>query len=101
MSWPNRCGLKANTGFRFFISLSAFLWGFVDGLPSQNRWKTHDQVTTSTLESDAMSKELKRKGFKFVGTTVCYAFMQAVGMVNDHVTSCFRHSECRKLIPKP
>ena len=71
-----------------------FLWQFVDGSPITNHWCSHTDVPASTAESDALSKALKRRGFKFVGTTICYAFMQAVGMVNDHTTDCFRHSEC-------
>ena len=78
-------------------SLDAYLWSFVDGNPRVNAWKSMSQVPASTLQSDAMSKELRRRGFKFVGTTICYAFMQAVGMVNDHLVGCFlyparRHS---------
>lgn len=68
---------------------SDFIWQFVDGRPIQNSWKTMRQIPVNTQASDAMSKELKRLGFKFVGTTICYAFMQAVGMVNDHTTDCF------------
>ena len=74
-------------------SFSTWLWQFVGGQPIQNAWTDHSQVPVSTLESDAMSKALKKEGFKFVGTTICYAFMQAVGMVNDHTTDCFRHAE--------
>lgn len=74
-------------------NFAGYLWSFVDGKPIQNRWKTLRQVPASTLLSDKMSKDLKQRGFKFVGTTICYAFMQAVGMVNDHITTCFRHSE--------
>lgn len=70
-------------------SFSDYLWQFVDGKPIINQWKTLDQVPVSTPESDAMSKDLKKRGFKFIGTTICYAFMQAVGMVNDHTTDCF------------
>jgi DNA-3-methyladenine glycosylase I len=70
---------------------SDFLWQFVDGQPIHNQWKTVQQIPATTKESDAMSKELKRRGFKFVGSTICYAFMQAVGMVNDHTTDCFCH----------
>ena len=70
-------------------SFSDCLWQFVDGKPIINKWKTLDQVPVSTPESDAMSKDLKKRGFKFIGTTICYAFMQAVGMVNDHTTGCF------------
>ena len=71
----------------------AFLWQFVDGEPRQNAWRSLADVPASTAESTAMSKELKRRGFKFAGTTICYAFMQATGMVNDHTTNCFRHAE--------
>ena len=70
-----------------------FIWQFVDGAPRKNNWKSLKQVPASTPESETMSKELKRQGFKFVGPTICYAFMQATGMVNDHVTSCFRYQE--------
>ncbi|MCP5304922.1 MAG: DNA-3-methyladenine glycosylase I [Chromatiaceae bacterium] len=73
--------------------LSDFLWQFVDGKPIQNRWKNARQVPVTTPQSDAMSRALKQRGFKFVGSTICYAFMQAVGMVNDHTTDCFRHAE--------
>lgn len=74
-------------------SFADFIWQFVDGQPLSNQWNRIEEVPATTPESDAMSKELKRRGFKFVGSTICYAFMQAVGMVNDHVTSCFRHAE--------
>lgn len=70
------------------IDFSDYLWGFVDGKPIQNHWKTHAQIPATTNISDAMSKDLKKKGFKFVGSTICYAFMQAVGMVNDHTSQC-------------
>ena len=76
-----------------FGSFDAFIWQFVDGRPIQNRWRSLAEVPASTRESDAMSRELKRRGFKFVGSTICYAHMQATGMVNDHVTDCFRHKE--------
>ena len=72
-------------------SFDHYLWQFVNGRTIQNRWKSLKQIPTSTHESDAMSKALKKRGFKFVGTTICYAFMQAVGMVNDHVVTCHRH----------
>lgn len=75
------------------ISFSDYLWGFTDGKPIQNRWKNHSEVPAHTVISDKLSKELKRRGFKFVGSTICYAFMQAVGMVNDHVVGCFRCNE--------
>lgn len=78
-------------------SFAEYLWGFVDGAPIQNRRATLKDVPARTEQSDAMSKDLKRRGFKFVGTTICYAFMQAVGMVNDHLVECFRHQEVRKL----
>lgn len=74
-----------------FGSFDQFIWRFVEGKPIQNRWKTLAEIPPSTAVSDAMSKELKRRGFKFVGSTICYAFMQATGMVNDHTTDCFRH----------
>ncbi len=76
---------------------SRFLWSFVEGTPIQNSWQTHRAVPTQTAESRAMARELKHKGFKFVGPTICYAFMQAVGMVNDHLTGCFRHQEIKAL----
>ncbi len=76
-----------------FGSFDSFIWRFVDGLPKQNKWRRLDQIPASTPQSDAMSKELKRRGFKFVGSTICYAHMQATGMVNDHTTDCFRHKE--------
>ena len=78
-------------------SLDRFLWQFVGGAPKQNRWKDKGQMLPETPESKAMSKELRKRGFTFVGPTICYAFMQAVGMVNDHLTSCFRHREVRGL----
>src|ERR1700732_1046960 len=79
-----------------FDSFDAYVWRFVDGQPKQNSWKSSKMVPAKTPESDALSKDLKRRGFTFVGSTICYAFMQAVGMVNDHVVSCFRHAELRK-----
>jgi DNA-3-methyladenine glycosylase I len=74
-------------------SFDAYLWSFVGGLPVQNASKSLADVPARTPQSDAMSKDLKRRGFRFVGSTICYAFMQAVGMVNDHLVSCFRHRE--------
>jgi len=74
-----------------FGSFDRYIWQFVGGKPKVNRWKSLKQVPASTAESDAMSKDLKKRGFRFVGTTICYAFMQAVGMVNDHVVNCFRY----------
>ena len=78
-------------------SFSEFLWSFVDGKPLVNRWKTGDRVPAETPQSIAMSKALKASGFKFCGPTIVYAFMQAVGMVNDHTVQCFRHKECQTL----
>ncbi|OGP64007.1 MAG: DNA-3-methyladenine glycosylase [Deltaproteobacteria bacterium RBG_13_53_10] len=75
-----------------FGSFDAYIWHFVKGRPIKNQWKSAE-APTHTIESDAMSKDLKRRGFKFVGTTICYAFMQAVGMVNDHEKECFRYKE--------
>jgi DNA-3-methyladenine glycosylase I len=74
-------------------SLGAWLWDLVGGVPRTNRWRSLSQVPAETDESRALSKALKVAGFRFVGPTICYAFMQAVGMVNDHLTSCFRHAE--------
>jgi DNA-3-methyladenine glycosylase I len=74
-----------------FGSFDRYVWQFVDDLPRVNSWKSHRQVPPRTAQSDAMSKALKKRGFNFVGSTICYAFMQAVGMVNDHVVKCFRH----------
>jgi DNA-3-methyladenine glycosylase I len=76
-----------------FGSFAAYSWKFVGGHPKQNRWKSTHDIPARTLESDAMSKDLKKRGFTFVGSTICYAFMQAVGMVNDHLRDCFRYSE--------
>jgi DNA-3-methyladenine glycosylase I len=76
---------------REFGSLDAYLWSFVGGRPKVNRWERMSDLPAETEESRAMSKDLKRRGFRFVGPTVCYAFMQATGMVNDHEVGCFRH----------
>lgn len=76
-----------------FGSFDNYLWSFVGGKPLQNAWRTHADIPASTPLSDTLSKELKKRGFKFVGSTICYAFMQAVGMVNDHTTTCFRWKE--------
>jgi len=73
-------------------SLDAYLWGFVGGAPIRNEWRTLGEIPAESAESRAMSKDLKRRGFRFVGPTVCYAFMQAAGLVNDHVVSCFRYA---------
>jgi DNA-3-methyladenine glycosylase I len=78
-------------------SFARYLWQFVDGRPIQNRWKTLAQLPCESRESELLSRQLKRDGFRFVGPTICYAFMQAVGMVNDHVTGCFRHHQVRDL----
>jgi DNA-3-methyladenine glycosylase I len=77
-------------------SFDSYIWKFVEGKPVQNRWKTLADVPSSTLESEKMSNDLKKRGFKFVGPTICYGFMQAVGMVNDHVLECFRHQEIKE-----
>jgi len=74
-------------------SLDAYLWSFVDGKPVRNRWKTSAEVPATTALSDRMSKTLKKDGFRFVGSTICYALMQATGMVNDHLVGCFRHRQ--------
>ncbi len=79
-----------------FGSFDAFVWGFVGGKPKQNARRWGKPIPAQTRESEAMSKELVRRGFRFVGPTICYAFMQAVGMVNDHAVECFRYSELRK-----
>jgi DNA-3-methyladenine glycosylase I len=76
---------------REFGSFDAYVWGFVGGAPRVNRWRRPQQVPASTAASDAMSRDLLGRGFKFVGSTICYAFMQAVGMVNDHTVDCFRY----------
>lgn len=78
-----------------FGSFDAYIWAFVDGKPVQNAWRSMEQVPATTEISDAMSKDLKKRGFRFVGSTICYAFMQATGMVNDHVVDCFRHRKLR------
>jgi DNA-3-methyladenine glycosylase I len=85
---------------REFGTFDEYIWQFVGGEPRQNAWKLK-AVPATTAESDAMSKDLKKRGFKFVGSTICYAFMQAVGMVNDHLVGCFRHREvaCLGLAP--
>ena len=76
-----------------FGSFDNYVWRFVDGRPRNNKWRSHTQIAPRTAQSDALSKDLLRRNFRFVGSTICYAFMQAVGMVNDHVTSCFRYKE--------
>ncbi|MEZ4600771.1 MAG: DNA-3-methyladenine glycosylase I [Syntrophotaleaceae bacterium] len=77
-------------------SFDSFLWRYVDGTPRQNAWTSIKEIPARTEQSDTMSRDLKRLGFNFVGSTICYAFMQAVGMVNDHTTDCFRYREIRE-----
>jgi DNA-3-methyladenine glycosylase I len=81
-----------------FGTFDAYIWRFVDGHPKQNAWKAHGKVPARTPESDALSKELQKRGFRFVGSTICYALMQATGMVNDHVSQCFRYSQLARNI---
>jgi DNA-3-methyladenine glycosylase I len=76
-----------------FGSFDQYIWRFVNGKPIKNSWKTLKEIPAKTIESDLMSKDLAKRGFKFVGSTICYAFMQAVGMVNDHTLDCFRYKE--------
>lgn len=76
-----------------FGSFDSYIWQFTGGKTLKNTWKTMQEIPVSTTESDAMSKDLKKRGFKFVGTTICYAFMQAAGMINDHTIDCFRYNE--------
>lgn len=76
-----------------FGTFNTFIWQFVDGHPEKNAFKTLSQIPAKTEESEKMSKELRKRGFRFVGPTICYAFMQAVGMVNDHIVECFRYNE--------
>ncbi len=78
-------------------SFNQYIWQFVEEKTVQNEWQTMDEVPTSTEQSTLMSKSLKKEGFKFVGETICYAFMQAVGMVNDHTVDCFRHQKIKEL----
>lgn len=82
-------------------SLDAYLWRYVDGTPKQNAWQSMADVPAKTGLSTVMSKDLKKRGFNFVGSTICYAFMQAVGLVNDHTTDCFRHSAVKDLARQP
>ncbi len=85
-----RCFLSVQDEYGSF---DAYLWGFGEGAPRVNAWRSMDEVPAHTAESDAMSKDLKKRGFKFVGSTICYALMQSVGMVNDHTIDCFRYSQ--------
>jgi DNA-3-methyladenine glycosylase I len=89
-----RCFLKVRDEFGTF---DAYLWRFVDGRPKQNRIELMKNIPATSKESDALSKDLKQRGFKFVGSTIIYAHMQAVGMVNDHLVTCFRHKACARL----
>lgn len=79
-----------------FRSFDTYIWQFVGGKPKINRWTSLREIPAHTAESDAMSKDLKKRGFTFVGTTICYAFMQACGMVNDHVTHCYRYEQVKQ-----
>ena len=81
-------------------SFANYIWDFVDGTPTQNQWKSMSQVPATTDISDALSKDMKKRGFTFVGSTIMYAHMQATGMVNDHIGDCFRHRECKSLSTK-
>jgi len=81
-----------------FGSFDAYIWQFAGGRPIVHRWRTLKEIPPRTPKSDAMSKDLLKRGFKFVGSTICYAFMQATGMVNDHVVDCFRHREIAEII---
>jgi DNA-3-methyladenine glycosylase I len=81
-----------------FGTLDSFLWRYVDGIPQQNAWASITELPARTKASDMMSKDLKRRGFNFVGPTICYAFMQSVGMVNDHMVDCFRHEQVRQIV---
>ncbi len=83
-----------------FGSFDSYIWQFVDGQPKINYWQSLSDLPAKTAESDAMSKDLKKRGFKFVGSTICYAHMQATGMVNDHSVDCFRHQELITLVAK-
>lgn len=97
----NRLKIEASiTNARLFLdiqkefgSFDNYIWQFTNGETRQNRWRSMKTIPATTAESDVMSKELKKRGFKFVGSTICYAFMQATGMVNDHTTGCYRHSQ--------
>jgi DNA-3-methyladenine glycosylase I len=83
-----------------FGSFDTYIWQFIGGKQKTNRWKSLKHIQPKTLESDAMSKDLKKRGFRFVGSTICYAFMQAVGMVNDHTVDCFRYKEVQRKFGK-
>lgn len=83
-----------------FGSFDAYLWCFVDGQPIVNHWRTHAEIPAKTPCSDELSKDLSKRGFKFVGPTICYAMMQAIGMVNDHTVDCYRHAEIAALVKR-
>ena len=101
----NRAKIEASIGnARAFLdvqdrhdSFDRFIWRFVDGTPRQNRWKSWKRAPATSAQSDRMSRELKELGFRFVGSTICYAYMQAAGLVNDHAVTCFRHEEVRRM----
>lgn len=101
----NRLKVEAAvTNARAFLELVAaegsfdrYIWGFVDGKPVRNRWRAQSEVPATSPVSDALSKDLKKRGFRFVGSTIIYAHLQATGLVNDHLLGCFRHEECRRL----
>lgn len=80
-----------------FGSFDSYLWPFVGGKPKVNKWKFMNQIPATSKESDALSTDLKKRGFKFVGSTVMYAHMQACGLINDHLTTCFRYAEVKKM----
>jgi DNA-3-methyladenine glycosylase I len=86
-----RCFMEVQAEFGSF---SNYFWGYVDGTPIVNRWASHSEIPASTALSDRISKDMKKRGFKFFGSTICYAHMQAMGLVNDHTTDCYRHAQC-------
>ncbi len=79
-------------------SFDAYIWGFVGGKPQRNQWRSQAEVPATSPVSDALSKDMKKRGFRFVGSTTLYAHLQATGLINDHLVGCFRHTECRKLV---
>jgi DNA-3-methyladenine glycosylase I len=92
LSWETI--LKKRANYRAaFDGFDAYIWRFLDGVPKKNAWRSLKELPAATPESKAMSKDLRSRGFKFVGPTICYAFMQAVGMVNDHIVDCFRYND--------
>ena len=86
---------------REFGSFDAYIWGFVGGKPRRNQWSSQSEIPATSPVSDALSKDLKKRGFRFVGSTTLYAHLQATGLINDHLVSCFRHADCRKLALTP